>query len=1064
MALPLLASRIAKEAETGLDALQQADACQKTSAQKRSGEVRKMWQFVHRTWEELEQEQEKKLKSEEVQKRLKETVEKAKTFSHDLLKKLDEDEVVASDFDGRNVTESMSTPVPTKLLHGGGLRPYQHAGLHWLAMMHKKGHNGILADEMGLGKTIMTIALLAHLAEQSHIWGPHLIVVPTSLVWNWFRELQTWLPGFKVILYEGNAKERGIKRRGWTRDGAFNICIASYTVVCKDIRIFKMMKWHYLILDEAQNIKNCRGQKWNFLLPLSTEARLLLTGTPLQNDLMELWSLMHFLMPELFGSRSDFKAWFGDPLEECIANNCGAKEMQEVVSHLHAVLRPFVLRRLKAEVEKQMPTKTEKVIRCQLSRRQRILYDDFLNRREVQKTLGEHRDYLGMMNILMHLRKVCNHPNLFEERKGAQSLLLEADAITYTIPQICLLSVPFRGPALGPLMNLLYYIKTARRSPCMDLPLSVEGNNAHLDKPFTPMSPLPGFQLRNMKTAFRTWEKQQWATSKASFLWRKKQAGIRLLILEAITQEFQIFPELLVPLKHFLCPLQLVECAHLVYFYAPRAVVPMLRQNQYCQDGRFGYFFRAPPFQNWLEDSFMVPFLNELHVRRFQTKASILQRKAQGSQGGMRGDREFMFDARLDPPRRKYDDGVPIVMRKRHIRLVSTGPRDPNHHHGFSVSSSAGAFPDEDMFPLPSPKCSPVQVNFCSSVVTDCGKLQMLASMLVPLHRTKKVLIFTQFTKMLDILEVFMDQRGYSYLRLDGSTKGEDRMKKVDRFNADERIFVFLLSTRAGGLGLNLTGASIVIFFDSDWNPAMDRQAMDRVHRIGQTKNVEIYRLVSEHTVEEHIWRKQLEKRRLDDVVVNQGGFTLEKLRHWTAQDVLQILTGDDEGQVDGAGDNNTKSGGGEGKNSNNNMDDIYKDNVLHGNFEEVTMGQLEDEVLNDEICMGIEDEEDRINYQQEKMRMKNEEAKLMEDIGAVSGEGASTHHSLPPLVKWLLYEGKKSVKRHIGRKSAVRPEHGVISKLPKAKRAKKGGSYSSSGGVGSSSFASAPKRLRGEN
>ncbi|KAJ1563351.1 swr1 complex component, partial [Cladochytrium tenue] len=157
----------------------------------------------------------------------------------------------------------------------------------------------------------------------------------------------------------------------------------------------------------------------------------------------------------------------------------------------------------------------------------------------------------------------------------------------------------------------------------------------------------------------------------------------------------------------------------------------------------------------------------------------------------------------------------------------------------------------------------------------DCGKLQALAGMLRELKAGgHRVLVFTQMARVLDILERFLNIHGYVYLRLDGATRVEDRKILMDRFNSDPRIFVFILSTRSGGVGMNLTGADTVIFYDSDWNPAMDAQAQDRAHRIGQTRDVHIYRLISKHTIEENMLRKADEKRRLDSVVIRDGDFT----------------------------------------------------------------------------------------------------------------------------------------------------------------------------------------------
>lgn len=157
----------------------------------------------------------------------------------------------------------------------------------------------------------------------------------------------------------------------------------------------------------------------------------------------------------------------------------------------------------------------------------------------------------------------------------------------------------------------------------------------------------------------------------------------------------------------------------------------------------------------------------------------------------------------------------------------------------------------------------------------DSGKLQMLAVLLRNLKKDgHKCLIFTQMSKMLDILEIFLNLHDHTFVRLDGSTSIDRRQKLMDRFNSDSKLFCFILSTRSGGLGINLTGADTVIFYDTDWNPAMDAQAQDRAHRIGQTREVHIYRLVSESTVEENILTKAKQKRHLDFLVMTEGNFS----------------------------------------------------------------------------------------------------------------------------------------------------------------------------------------------
>lgn len=177
-----------------------------------------------------------------------------------------------------------------------------------------------------------------------------------------------------------------------------------------------------------------------------------------------------------------------------------------------------------------------------------------------------------------------------------------------------------------------------------------------------------------------------------------------------------------------------------------------------------------------------------------------------------------------------------------------------------------------------------------SEQIYESGKLLRLIEILRHEKRQQcKCVIFTQMNRALDLLEKVLNTESMTYVRLDGSTKPELRQGLVNRFNSDPRIFVFLSSTRAGGVGINLTGASVVIFFDTDWNPAIDRQATDRCHRLGQTKDVRVYRLICENTVEENIWRKQLQKRQLDALVIDQGKFTTADLPFDRA-DVADLL------------------------------------------------------------------------------------------------------------------------------------------------------------------------------
>lgn len=271
-------------------------------------------------------------------------------------------------------------------------------------------------------------------------------------------EFKKWCPGFKIMTYYGSQKERKMKRIGWTKPNAFHVCITSYKLVIQDHQSFRRKKWKYLILDEAQNIKNFKSQRWQLLLNFVTERRLLLTGTPLQNNMMELWSLMHFLMPNFFESHRTFEELFSKPMAGMVEGNLTYNE--DIIKKLHKVLRPFLLRRLKSEVEKQMPKKYEHVVMCRLSKRQRFLYDDFMSRAKTKETLASG-NLLSVINVLMQLRKVCNHPNLFEVRPTISPFRM--DQINMTVPSMVYNIVqydPLRDIDLVALNLVLLHLET----------------------------------------------------------------------------------------------------------------------------------------------------------------------------------------------------------------------------------------------------------------------------------------------------------------------------------------------------------------------------------------------------------------------------------------------------------------------------------------------------------------------------------------------------------------------------------------------------------------------------
>ncbi|EMD33225.1 hypothetical protein CERSUDRAFT_108387 [Gelatoporia subvermispora B] len=670
--------------------------------------------------------------------------------------------------------------VKASFLLRGTLRPYQQAGLEWLASIHTNNLNAILADEMGLGKTIQTIALLAHLACDRGIWGPHLIIVPTSVLLNWEMEFKKFLPGFKILSYHGTTKRRKELRQGWNNKYHFNVCVTSYALASRDAHVFKRKPWYYMILDEAHMIKNFKSQRWNTLLMFRSFRRLLLTGTPLQNNLTELWALLQFLMSGTnFANLKEFGDWFSNPVEKAIEMGNIDDETQQRVAKLHTVLRPYLLRRLKRDVEKELPRKFEHLVMCSLSKRQRFLYDEFMARAETRYDLQSGM-YHKIANILMQLRKVVNHPDLFEVRPILTSFAMERSVIAdYEIKELLIRRDLLRTHDED-LINLdilgLRFIHRHDTSWIVATETRLLDGTSHLPL----ITELPGEPPpRDTRTVegfkkYRAWQ------HRAASIARWSQIGY----------------------------LNRLRCNHLpvlsseIIVLAKRFYRPLIPLSDL--DRRTSY----------MDTVYRVHAAIRSYTERSEDTADVIDRFA------------FVTPAVVarDLPR--------IALSGLQDATVAT-VQDPTFDsilHRASVKLQI-AFPDPSLLQY------------------DCGKLQELARLL----RERKagghrILIFTQMTRILDILETFLNFHGYLYLRLDGATKIEDRQYITERFNSDSRIFCFISSSRSGGVGINLTGADTVIFYDSDFNPQMDRQCEDRAHRIGQIRDVHIYRFVSQHT------------------------------------------------------------------------------------------------------------------------------------------------------------------------------------------------------------------------
>ncbi|KAJ8493038.1 hypothetical protein OPV22_014759 [Ensete ventricosum] len=513
------------------------------------------------------------------------------------------------------------------LMTGGKLKSYQIKGVKWLISLWQNGLNGILADQMGLGKTIQTIGFLAHLKGKG-LDGPYMVIAPLSTLSNWVNEVSRFVPSMTAIIYHGSKKERmDIRRKHMPKEigPKFPLVITSYEVAMNDARFLAQYKWKYIVVDEGHRLKNSKCLLLRELRRLPIENKLLLTGTPLQNNLAELWSLLNFILPDIFTSNEEFESWFdfsGRGNSESQLEENEEKRRVQVVTKLHSILRPFLLRRMKENVEQMLPRKKEIILYANMTDHQKHIQDHLVDKtfgNQLEKEADNVTWMSGMKgklnNLIIQLRKNCNHPDLFE-------------------------------------------------SAC-------SGS----------------------------------------------------------------------------------------YFY--------------------------PPIEQ---------------------------------------------------------------------------------------------------------------------LIGQCGKFQLLDRLLgLLLAQKHKVLIFSQWTKVLDIIDYYLSEKGLEVCRIDGSVKLDERKRQIEAFNdLNSNVSIFLLSTRAGGLGINLTAADTCILYDSDWNPQMDLQAMDRCHRIGQTRPVHVYRLATSHSVEGRMIKRAFGKLKLEHVVIAKGHFQQERMKPNTLEESeLLALLRDEEDPED---------------------------------------------------------------------------------------------------------------------------------------------------------------------
>ncbi|KAK2744175.1 hypothetical protein FQN57_004435 [Myotisia sp. PD_48] len=586
------------------------------------------------------------------------------------------------------------------LITGGKMRKYQLEGLEWLKSLWMNGLCGILADEMGLGKTIQAISLIAFFKEHN-IPGPFLIASPLSTVSNWVNEFARWTPSIKTVLYHGSKDQRSEIRKLHMKmqdqkNPDFPIVCTSYEICMNDRKFLANYQWKYIIVDEGHRLKNMNCRLIKELLTYPSANRLLITGTPLQNNIAELWSLLHFLLPEIFNDLDSFQNWFdfSSVLDDSGQKDVIERRKRNLVSTMHAILKPFLLRRIKTDVETSLPKKREYILYAPLTPEQKELYMQIVN--------GTSRRYLEEKAVeRIEARNASN--------RGSRTQSLK------------------RSSSSNGLFTPNKSAKSSRDST-------------------------PSLQNRTGRS-------------------RKAKSNYK----EVSDREFN-------------AKLRKLE-------------------NGIGED--------TPDPSEPSEDE-------QEEIDRAKT---------------MKMAKKEIANKKLQNP----------VMQ---ARLACNSPLS---------------------FYWPWDENSDVD----STLVTSSGKM-LLLDRLVPclISKGHKILLFSQFKIQLDILEDWATQlRSWKCCRIDGAIAQADRQEQINAFNSDPDYKIFLLSTRAGGQGINLTAADTVILYDSDWNPQQDLQAQDRAHRIGQTRPVIVYRLATRGTVEQTLLDRAGSKRRLEKLVIQKGKF-----------------------------------------------------------------------------------------------------------------------------------------------------------------------------------------------
>ncbi|XP_043726158.1 chromatin-remodeling ATPase INO80 isoform X2 [Telopea speciosissima] len=805
------------------------------------------------------------------------------------------------------VTSSVQTPE----LFKGSLKEYQLKGLQWLVNCYEQGLNGILADEMGLGKTIQAMAFLAHLAEEKNIWGPFLVVAPASVLNNWADEISRFCPDLRTLPYWGGLQERQILRKNinpkrlYRRDSGFHILITSYQLLVSDEKYFRRVKWQYMVLDEAQAIKSSNSIRWKTLLSFNCRNRLLLTGTPVQNNMAELWALLHFIMPTLFDSHEQFNEWFSKGIENHAEHGGTLNEHQ--LNRLHAVLKPFMLRRVKKDVITEMTGKKEVTVHCKLSSRQQAFYQAIKNKISLAELFDGRRGHLNekkilnLMNIVIQLRKVCNHPELFERNEGSSYLYFGEIPNSLLPPPFGELEDIHYAGGRNPITYMVPKLFHQEIVQSAEMPSSVFNHGVQresFEKLFNIFSPIniyksvlpyarssDGSSPVNSGT-FGFTHLMDLSPGEVAFL--AKGSFMEKLLFSILRWDQQFLDELLDVFMESegddLQDRQLdsgkVRAVTRMLLMPTRSESNLLRRKLATGPGDAPYEALVVSHQDRLVSN----------TRLLQSTYAFIPRARAPPINAHCSNRNFAYEMLEE----LHNPWVKRLFFGFARTSQCNGPREPSGPHNLIQEIDSEIPVSRPILQLTYKifgSSPPMQPFDPAKMLTDSGKLQTLDILLKRLRaENHRVLLFAQMTKMLNILEDYMNYRKYRYLRLDGSSTIMDRRDMVRDFQHRGDIFVFLLSTRAGGLGINLTAADTVIFYESDWNPTLDLQAMDRAHRLGQTKEVTVYRLICKETVEEKILQRASQKNTVQQLVMTGGHVQGDLL---APEDVVSLLLDD---------------------------------------------------------------------------------------------------------------------------------------------------------------------------